>query len=137
MFQPSERTSHHGVTADTSPVRVLVVDDSEVFQQVMSQVVAQTPGFEVVRLASSGHEALDLLAHVPIHLVLLDRHMPEMDGIETAHRIHERHPDIVTLILTATPPHTSARVRSLAIEDKRNLSPEWLAAYWQRRTRRR
>jgi hypothetical protein len=60
-----------------------------------------------------------------------------MDGIETAHRIHQRHPDVVTLILTATPPPTSVRVRSLAIEDKRNLTPQWLADYWQRHTSRR
>jgi CheY-like chemotaxis protein len=49
-----------GVTAQV-PVRVLVVDDSEVFRNVMSAVVAATPGFEVVGGGSSGHEALSLV----------------------------------------------------------------------------
>jgi chemotaxis response regulator CheB len=40
---------------------VLVVDDSEVFRNVMCAVVAATPGFEIVGVASSGHETLALV----------------------------------------------------------------------------
>jgi CheY-like chemotaxis protein len=143
IFQHPERFSHEGVgrpaphNQDRSAVRVLVVDDSEVFQQVVCSVVDETPGFEVVGVASSGAEALELLARLDVEFVLLDRAMPGMDGIETAHRIHERHPDVVSLVLSATPSHRSVGVRSLAIEDKRNLTPEWVAAYWQRRGGRR
>ena len=134
-FQLSERASHEGVARavqDQASVRVLVVDDSEVFRRVMRDVVARTRDFEPVGAAASGTEALELVASLRPDFVLLDRAMPGMDGIETAHRIHERHPGVVTLVLTATPRSRSLRYRSLAVEDKRKLSPDWLAGYWQR-----
>ena len=134
-FQLPERASHEGAARavqDQASVRVLVVDDSEVFRRVMRDVVARTRDFELVGAAESGTEALELMASLRPDFVLLDRAMPEMDGIETAHRIHERHPGVATLVLTATPHHRSLRDRSLAVEDKRKLSPDWLAGYWQR-----
>jgi CheY-like chemotaxis protein len=82
-------------------VRVLVVDDSEVFRNVMCAVVAATPGFELVGGGSSGQEALSLVDSVDPQLVLLDLYMPGLDGIETARRIRRRSPDTVVLLLTA------------------------------------
>ncbi len=115
-------------------MRVLVVDDSDVFRNVMRAVVAATPGFEVVGDGSSGREALALVESLGPHLVLLDLYMPELDGIETALRIRRRYPDTVVLLLTAA---RKAHVadRWLRVEDKRDLSPEWLADFWQRSAR--
>jgi two-component system, CitB family, response regulator DctR len=112
-------------------VRVLVVDDSDVFRNVMSAVVAATPGFEVVGGGSSGHEALSLVDSLDPQLVLLDLYMPELDGIETAHRIRRRNPGTVVLLVTAAR-RAHLGDRRLRVEDKRDLSPEWLADYWQR-----
>jgi DNA-binding NarL/FixJ family response regulator len=112
-------------------VRVLVVDDSDVFRNVMRAVVAATPGFEVVGDGSSGREALALVDSLGPQLVLLDLYMPELDGIETALRIRRRRPETVVLLLTAA---RKAHVadRWLRVEDKRDLSPEWLADFWER-----
>ena len=106
------------------PVRVLVVDDSEVFRNVMCAVVAATPGFEVLGDASSGREALALIDVLDPHLVLLDLYMPELD-------IRRRYPDVVVLLLTAA---RRAHVADqwLRVEDKRDLSPQWLADFWSR-----
>jgi chemotaxis response regulator CheB len=133
-FRLPERGAHEGAdlaARDPARVRVLVVDDSDAFREVMRDVVVRTPGFEVVGMAASGAEALELVASLAPELVLLDRRMPEMDGIETAYRIHERHPGVVTVVLTATPDDRASAVRSLAVEDKRNLTPDWLATYWR------
>ena len=113
------------------PVRVLVVDDSEVFRNVLSAVVAATPGFEVVGIASSGREAFDVVAAVDAQFVLLDVRTPDMEGIETALRIRRHYPDVVVLLLTASK-QASLDDPSLTIEDKRDLSSEWLAEFWQR-----
>jgi DNA-binding NarL/FixJ family response regulator len=118
-------------TQDQTPVRVLVVDDSEVFRNVLSAVVAAAPGFEVVGAASSGREAIDLVAALDVQFVLLDVQMPELDGIETAIRIRRQHRDVVVLLLTATR-RASVTDPSLAVEDKRDLSPQWIADFWQR-----
>lgn len=112
------------------PVRVLVVDDSDVCQHALCAVVTATPGFEAVGLASSGREALDLVPFTAAQLVLLDVHMPGLDGIETARRIRSRHPDVTVVLLTANPA-VSAHDAELVIEDKHDVSPRWLAELWQ------
>jgi DNA-binding NarL/FixJ family response regulator len=116
---------------EQTPVRVLVVDDSEVFRNVMCAVVGATPGFEVLADASSGREALALIDVLDPHLVLLDLYMPELDGLATALDIRRLHPDVVVLILTAgrRPRLTDQWLR---VEDKNDLSPQWLADFWRR-----
>ena len=118
-------------THDQTPVRVLVVNDSEVLRQTMCQVVAATPGFEVVGDAASGREALALAGSLDAELVLLDAQMPEMDGIETAILIRRQYPDVVVLLLTATR-RSHADDPTLTIEDKRDLSSQLLSEFWQR-----
>lgn len=114
-------------------MRVLVVDDSEVFRGVMCSVVAATPGFDVVGDASSGREALALIDVLDPDLVLLDLYMPEPDGLATARDIRRRHPDVVVLLLTAGKKAARLTDQWLRVEDKRDLSPRWLADFWRRR----
>jgi CheY-like chemotaxis protein len=116
---------------DQTPVRVLVVDDSEVFRNVMCAVVAAAPGFEVVGDASSGREALALIDVLDPHLLLLDLYMPELDGLATALDIRRKHPDVVVLLLTAAR-RAHVADKWLRVEDKRDLSPQWLADFWRR-----
>lgn len=66
-------------------LKVLVVEDTEM-NQMLIQHVLQKFGIEPV-LTSSGQEALEVLSKQRFDLVLLDLHMPGMDGIETAQRI--------------------------------------------------
>jgi len=115
---------------DQLPVRVLVVDDSVVCQHALCAVVTAAPGFEAVGLASSGREALDLVSLAEAQLVLLDVRMPGVDGIETARRIRRRHPDVMVVLLSADAPSSEADA-SLVIEDKRDVSPRWLADVWR------
>jgi len=121
---------------DQTPVRVLVVDDSEVFQHVLSALVGSAPGFEVVGAASSGREAVHLIDVLDAQLVLVDLHMPELDGIETAKRLRERHPDVEVVLITGDR-RPSLALPSLVIVDKRDLSPEWLADFWRRHSHRK
>jgi len=90
----------------TPPARgqVLVVDDNEINLRFARQAV-QRLGYEVT-CASSGAQALDLLAARPFDFVFMDCEMPEMDGFETTRRIRgtsgrERLP-IVALTAHAT-----------------------------------
>jgi len=68
--------------------RILYVDDEPDLREVAQMALELDPEFEVVPCAS-GAEALERLAEVGPHLVLLDVMMPGMDGPATLQRIRE------------------------------------------------
>jgi DNA-binding response OmpR family regulator len=67
--------------------RILAVDDSPTFLEYIAQMLRQD-GHDVV-LAPSGIEALEMLAAQTIDCVVLDLHMPGLDGIETIRQIRQ------------------------------------------------
>jgi DNA-binding NarL/FixJ family response regulator len=81
-------------------VRVLTVDDQELFRRVAEDVIAATPGFEAVGEATSGEEALDAVERLAPQLVLCDVRMPGLDGIEVARRLAATHPQTVVVLIS-------------------------------------
>jgi two-component system invasion response regulator UvrY len=81
-------------------VAVLGVDDQPIFLDVAREVVAATPGFRWVGAADSGAAAVAEVERLDPALVLVDVHMPGMDGFETARQIAERRPDVVVVLVT-------------------------------------
>lgn len=94
-------------------IRVMVVDDEPVFQELVLLVLSLDPRFEVVGIAGTGEEALDGFEDASPDLVLLDFRMPGMDGLETAKRMKKRRPDILIAMVTA---HTEEILGRLARE---------------------
>jgi DNA-binding NarL/FixJ family response regulator len=81
-------------------VGVVVVDDQLVFRQVAREVIAMTPGFEMVGEAPSGEEAVATVGDLHPDLVLLDVRMPGMDGVETAARLCSADPAVVVVLIS-------------------------------------
>jgi DNA-binding response OmpR family regulator len=75
-----------GVTADR-PVRVLVVEDSAVFQAIIREAL-EREGFSVV-LAHDGHEGLQLARELEPPVVILDLNLPGLDGLEVCRRLRQ------------------------------------------------
>jgi two-component system, NarL family, invasion response regulator UvrY len=116
-------------------VGVLGVDDQVVFLDVARDVVAATPGFRWVGDASSGEEALDAVDELAPEFVLVDVRMPGMDGLETARRISESHPDVVVVLISveASPALRPAIEASGAatLVRKQEFGPALLHRLWQ------
>jgi len=79
-------------------MKILLVDDEERFLATTQKLLAKK-GINVVT-AAGGAEALDLLKHKNIHVVILDVKMPGMDGNETLREIKARFPLVEVIMLT-------------------------------------
>ena len=78
----------------------MTVDDQAVFRAAARDVIEATPGFESVGEACSCEEALEVIGRAEPRLVLVDVRMPGIDGIETAMRIRDSHPDVVVVLIS-------------------------------------
>ena len=63
-----------------SPIRVLVVDDHQIFSHALTTALADDDRFEVVGAASTGREAVRLAKETDADVVLMDMSMPVQDG---------------------------------------------------------
>jgi CheY-like chemotaxis protein len=75
----------------TPALRVLLVEDNLVNQKV-AQLILKRLGYNSVAIANNGLEAIQAMEQQDYEIVLMDISMPEMDGWEATHRIHERWP---------------------------------------------
>jgi CheY-like chemotaxis protein/anti-anti-sigma regulatory factor len=98
---PESSYERGGAAADGRPApppRVLVVDDEENVR-VTTAAILEQEGYEVAT-ASDGREALETAARSHFDLVLTDLRMDDMDGSTLLHELQQRHPSVVTIILT-------------------------------------
>jgi PAS domain S-box-containing protein len=83
-----ERWASFAVRRSSLSRRVLVAEDNEFNAQLLQQLLVRQ-GHDVC-LASDGREALKLLDDNPFDIMLLDVHMPELDGFEVANEVRRR-----------------------------------------------
>lgn len=115
------------------PVTVLTVDDQPVFLRAASELIAATPGFEHVAEARSGARALELVPELHPDLVLLDVRMPDMDGVETAHRMLEMDPDMCVILISLEEAPDLPPWLPVTHVRKQSLSARTLRELWNRR----
>jgi DNA-binding NarL/FixJ family response regulator len=83
-----------------SVVRVLVVDDQALFREALGTLLDARPEVEVVGEAGDGHQALERAAALAPDVVLMDLHMPVLDGIGATRRLRVEQPGVRVLALT-------------------------------------
>ncbi|MBV9365195.1 MAG: response regulator transcription factor [Solirubrobacterales bacterium] len=97
----TESASIDGRTAwDGGVIRVLVVDDHDLFRAGLSSLLSAQPGIEVVAQASGGRMGVRLAGELQPDVVLMDVRMPDLEGPEATRKILERHPATRIVALT-------------------------------------
>jgi DNA-binding NarL/FixJ family response regulator len=82
------------------PIRILIADDHAVVRSGLRALLQGDPELEVVGEAGDCEQTLDLAGTTHPDVVLLDITMPPENGIRTAERLKERHPELAVLFLT-------------------------------------
>lgn len=81
-------------------IRVLLVDDQEIFREGLGELLSIREDIEVVGQASNGKEGISLAAKLQPDVILMDVRMPICNGVEATRNIHNSYPWIRIVVLT-------------------------------------
>ena len=87
-------------TGDGAPLRVVIADDQASVRQGLVLLLDGLPDIEVVGAAADGEQALALVTEHHPDAILLDLHMPVLDGIGATRRLAAEHPGVAVVVLT-------------------------------------
>jgi DNA-binding NarL/FixJ family response regulator len=85
---------------DDKPLRIVIADDQASVREGLVLLLGGLPGIEVVGAAADGEQALELVAEHKPDAILLDLHMPVLDGIGATRRLVAEHPGVAVVVLT-------------------------------------
>lgn len=89
------------------PLRIVVADDQRSVRDGLALMLDLLPGITVVAVAADGAETLAVTGQHHPDVVLVDLHMPVLDGIETTRRLTAGHPGTAVVVLTTYTDDTS------------------------------
>jgi DNA-binding NarL/FixJ family response regulator len=95
------------VTDPAAPLRIVVADDQASVREGLVLLLGLLPDIDVVASAANGQEALERVSEHHPDAILLDLHMPVLDGIDTARRLTVEHPEVAIVVLTTYADDTS------------------------------
>ena len=81
-------------------ITVLLADDDSLFLESLQALIDRQPELMVAATASNGVEALELADQLVPDAVVVDLHMPLLDGISTLTRLRRDHPHVCLIVLT-------------------------------------
>jgi DNA-binding NarL/FixJ family response regulator len=88
------------VASEESSIRVLIADDDAGFRHSLQELIDRQPELNVVGAAGDGLEAIELADRLGPDAVVLDLHMPLLDGVTAAARLRRDHPSLCLIALT-------------------------------------
>jgi DNA-binding NarL/FixJ family response regulator len=87
----------------SEPTRVVVVDDDVVLAEALGLIWASEPDLEIVGLAHTGGEGVELARRQRPHVVLMDHHLPDMTGAEATAAVCAELADTAVIVATIDP----------------------------------
>lgn len=86
-----------------APIKVLLADDDERFLESLRTLIENQPELAVVAGARDGLEVLELADALEPDAVVVDLHMPLLDGVAAIARLRRDHPSLCLIALTGDP----------------------------------
>lgn len=88
------------ISADKGIIKVLIVDDHPITREGLKAILGSKKDIRVIGEASSGEEAVRMVAEAKPDVVLMDIRLPKMSGIEATRTIKNENPNVSVIILT-------------------------------------
>lgn len=88
--------------ASPQPIRILLVEDNDVFRQALELLLELQAGLEVVGAVSEGSAAVGACREFVPHVCVMDFRLPGMDGVETTIALTRDCPNVAVVCLTAS-----------------------------------
>jgi len=83
-----------------APLRVLLADDDANFVESLRPLIEQQPALTVAGVAANGLDAIELADRLDPDAVVIDLHMPIVDGVTAVSRLRKDHPSLCLIALT-------------------------------------
>ena len=96
-------------------IRVLIVDDSRMIRDVLTDILKEQPDIEVVGAAADAFEARDMIRDLKPDVITLDVEMPKMNGLEFLDKLMRARPTPVVMISSATERGSEVTFRALEL----------------------
>ena len=98
-----------------APIKVLVIDDSALVRQLMSEILASDPGIHVVGTASDPYIAREKIKQLAPDVLTLDVEMPRMDGLTFLQNLMRLRPMPVVMVSSLTEQGAEVTLRALEL----------------------
>jgi DNA-binding NarL/FixJ family response regulator len=86
-----------------APVRVVIADDDQTFLDALRGLIEAQPELEVVATARDGLDAIELTEALAPDAVVIDPHMPRLDGVTAIAGLRREYPSVCLIALTGDP----------------------------------
>ena len=97
------------------PIRVVIVDDSNLMRQMLTAALSRDNGIEIVGTAADPFEAREIIKTVRPDVITLDIEMPKMDGLSFLEKIMTLRPTPVVMVSSLTQAGSDATIRALEL----------------------
>jgi DNA-binding NarL/FixJ family response regulator len=119
-------------SAGAARIEVVLADDDAPFRRSLRELIDRQPELVVVGDAENGFAAIELTEELEPDAVVIDLHMPLLDGVSAVTRLRRDHPSLCLIALTGDPTPELHRAAEEAGADAVLLKGDMLAALMER-----